>query len=73
MTEKFFMIKRTKVTDPELLREWDQWLDDNLDPGHSDAYKERDQAVLPYVNGQPQWVCDTYMPPHLVAKLRGGS
>lgn len=54
-----------EVTDPEILAEWWQWLKDHFDPGHYDAYKECDQSVLPYIDGRPQWVVDTYMPPHI--------
>ncbi len=54
---------------PEVAREWDEWLSANFDSGHYEMYKERDPAVLPYVDGKPQWVVAIYMPPHLVAKL----
>jgi hypothetical protein len=55
---------------PEVAEEWDVWLSLNFDPGHYDTYKERDQTVLPYVDGKPQWVVEIYMPPHLVEKVK---
>lgn len=54
---------------PEVIAEWDEWLEANSDPGHYDHHKERDQSVLPYIDGHPQWVCDIYMPPHIADKL----
>lgn len=56
---------------PSLMTEWDRWLKEHLDPGHCDAYKERDPSVLPYIDGHPQWVCDEYLPPHLCKKALG--
>lgn len=54
---------------PEIIPEWDAWLDANNDPGHYESYKVKDSSVLPYVDGQPQWVCDVYMPPELMDKI----
>ena len=54
---------------PIIMLEWDAWLEIQRDPGNYDAYKERDSSILPCINGKPQWVCDTYMPPHIEAKL----
>lgn len=53
----------------ELEAEWYKWLDDHFDPGHYNYWKQRDQSVLPYINGLPQWVTEMWMPQHLVKKL----
>jgi len=55
---------------PDIKARWDAWLDAQRDPGHYDAYKERDQSVLPYIDGHPQWVCDVFMPAELVRELK---
>jgi len=56
---------------PEIMEEWERWLDAQIDPGHYDAYKVCDQSVLPYIDGRPQWVCAVFMPGYLVRKLKG--
>lgn len=67
----WFRCDLVRAAAPELNVEWQEWLTKNFDPGNWDAYKVRDQDVLPYIDGRPQWVTDAYMPAHLVERLRG--
>jgi hypothetical protein len=53
---------------PSLVSEWDKWLDAQRDPGTYESYKERDQSVLPYINGKPQWVTEVFLPAFLCTK-----
>lgn len=48
---------------PEILPEWDMWLDGNLDPGNYDAFK-----VI--INGHVEWLSETFMPGCIVTKLK---
>ena len=57
------------VAGEDVILAWDSWLDAQRDPGLYDSYKERDQSILPYVDGQPQWVTDVYMPPDIEDRL----
>jgi len=61
----YYRTEEVEVIAPEIMEEWYAWLDAQRDPGNYDSYKIKDPKVLPYINGQPQWVCDVYMPPHL--------
>ncbi len=70
MEREYFTREEIEKQAPEILQEWDQWLRDNFDPGYYDSYKVREQSILPYVNGQPQWVTETYMPPHLRTRIQ---
>ena len=47
---------------PEIMAEWDAWLDAQMDPGNYDAYKDKTKHP-------PEWVCDTYLPPHMMVKI----
>jgi|SRR4026207_870735 hypothetical protein len=55
---------------PDIQARWGAYLDAQCDPGMYDSYKVKDPAVLPYVDGKPQWVCDIFMPAELVKELK---
>lgn len=55
-------VRDDKLVPEDIQAEWDQWLKEHLDAGNYDAYKDR--STQP-----PTWHTDTYMPPHLVAKM----
>ena len=59
----------TRERHPQIVEAWETWLDENLDPGHWDSYKVRDQKDLPYIDGHPQWRTDAFMPQFLVARF----
>lgn len=65
----YFRREEILTEHPEIIPEWDAWLEANPDPGYYESYKVKDQSVLPYIDGHPQWVCDVYMPPELMDKI----
>jgi hypothetical protein len=66
---EYLQLKNVEAEAPALIAEWDAWLDAQRDPGNYESYKERDQSVLPYIDGKPQWVTEVYMPVHILEKL----
>lgn len=46
----------------DLMSEWNQWLDDNFDPGNWDADKDRRHHP-------PKRYVDTHCPPHLCERV----
>lgn len=67
---EYFRHEEIAASNPNVIAEWDEWLRDNFDLGHYDSYKVREQEIFQYVDGKPQWVTDTFMPDHIVAKLK---
>ncbi len=53
-----------EYTYPEIVPEWDKWLDDNLDPGHYDAGKWWNPETK-----QMERYCNTFMPEYLWDKI----
>ncbi len=47
---------------PDILIDWDIWLDAQRDPGHYETFK--DKSKIP-----AEWITETYMPPHLEDRL----
>ena len=66
----YYLRKPIEDRFPDLYEEWSGWLSEHFDLGNYDTYKVKDPAVLPYVNGEPQWVTEVFMPDHLVEKLK---
>lgn len=64
-----FVRSDIEQTCPAILQEWDEWLRSHFDPGHYDTWKVKDPAVKPYIDGKPQWITETFMPPHLVERM----
>lgn len=60
---EYILMEDIASSHPEILVEWEAWLQANFDPGHHDSYKRRSSS------GEYEWVCDTYLPPHLCEKI----
>lgn len=54
----FIQRSTVEASHPEILHEWDKWLDDNPDPGHYDCYDD-------FSTGKKHLMVDTFMPDHL--------
>lgn len=61
----YYRMEVIEVIAPQIIPAWTEWLDRQQDPGNYDAYKQKDQSILPYIDGRPRWVCDVYMPPEI--------
>ena len=49
---------------PEIIAEWDGWLNAQGDPGHYETFKNKTKIPA-------EWITEIYMPPHLIKKMLG--
>ena len=69
MKGNYYKDSEVKKFPLKIIDELFEYLDENYDPGHYDMYKERDQTILPYVDGKPQWVIEYFVPQEIEEKL----
>jgi hypothetical protein len=59
----YFHREDIEASDPEIMAEWDAWLDAQRDPGNYETYKDRSKRP-------PEWKTEIYMPRHLIERLK---